>query len=177
VTGGAIGLVQALQATRDAEALIESAWQRVGELTGLVLDPVLPLLPSFADGERSAWRALLDDAVEMPFFVARECARRMAERRGGRIVVVVPARVTVQRPEFVALEVAAHALRSLASGLAAALPQGIAVATVIPPPMQVAAETVSAAAAAEAVEYALTAAVLARGTTFCLDPRRSASVA
>jgi NAD(P)-dependent dehydrogenase (short-subunit alcohol dehydrogenase family) len=81
----------------------------------------------FLETELAVWQSALATGLELPFFLIRSLAARMAERQGGTIVILAPA--APERPDSVTT-VLRGGLLTTTRGLANVLPDRVRVAAV-----------------------------------------------
>jgi NAD(P)-dependent dehydrogenase (short-subunit alcohol dehydrogenase family) len=119
-------LTDPLDTVADAEALAAKCWESFGPLAGLVVLPeTSPEL--FADSDDD-WQAAMRSALEIPFFLTRAVASRMAQAGGGCIVNVIGATAS-GAPDV--NEVTSAGSLTMALALAKALPANVRVCAVV----------------------------------------------
>jgi hypothetical protein len=135
--GGVCELVEVEAATvEQVERLPEQIWSRCGAVQGAVLAPnpnatarvARAGAAPFLDDRLDDWRGSLQQRIELPLFLIRALAARMAQGEGGAIVAI--AGPGSPRPDCLTRVVRA-ALVTMTRGLAKVLPAGVRIAAFV----------------------------------------------
>jgi gluconate 5-dehydrogenase len=100
---------------------VARAEDEVGPLDILVNNAGVQHRGPFTDFTDENWYRLLDTNVSSAFLVGREVARRMVERRSGKIVNICSLQSEVARPGIAAYSATKGALKMLTKGMSADL--------------------------------------------------------
>ncbi len=118
------------EAVRSGVASVEDL---AGPLDILVNNTGVQRRASFVEVTDDDWRLLLETNLTSAFLVGREVARRMVERRSGKIVNICSLQSEVARPGIAAYAATKGALKMLTKGMSADLaPHGINVNAIGP---------------------------------------------
>jgi NAD(P)-dependent dehydrogenase (short-subunit alcohol dehydrogenase family) len=191
VAGAGGAIVGDLSSVEGVEGAARDAWNTVGPVRGVVIEPPLVafrtgsapalLTDDVADrrqpDDASDWEEALAASLKVPFFFARALAAPMPRAGGGRIVFVLPYRGWARRQPGLA-RVVRHGLRTATYTLAKALPGAVRVFAVETPTghgCEVAAEVEEevTTATASAVRFLLGEQALPSGTVVNLDGDRA----